>query len=131
MLDYTHNINLLSYFDELLSQNDVGKQEFFLKCCNRCTLIDILADDFGNSRACSHIVFIRAGFENSSIKLSRKCRGALLHSKFTIMQLTQPFKDGQNIPLYNSHYLSEIHIAQSAEKNQGKVFFYGKVSKKC
>ena len=29
MLDYTHNIKLLSYFDELLGQNDVGKQDFF------------------------------------------------------------------------------------------------------
>ena len=107
MLDYTHNIKLPSYFDKLLSQNDVGKQDFFLKCCNRCTLIDILADDFRNSRACSHIVFIRAGFENvfnQAVQKMKRC--TMLHSKFTISQLTQPFKDGQNIPLYNSHNLS-------------------------
>ena len=41
----------------------------------------------------------------------------------------QPFKDGQNIPLYNSHNLAEIHIAQSAEKNQGKVFSVEKYQK--
>ena len=108
MLDYTHNINLLSYFDELLSQNDVGKQEFFLKCCNCCTLIDILADDFGNSRACSHIVFIRAGFENvfnQAVQKMKRCTVALkiyhyaTHatfqgwSKYTIIQLTQSFRD--------------------------------------
>ena len=45
------------------------------------------------------------------------------------MQLMQPFKDGQNIPLYNSHNPSEIHIAQSAEKNQGKVFSMEKYQK--
>ena len=26
---FTHNIQLLNYFDKLLSQNDVGKQDFF------------------------------------------------------------------------------------------------------
>ena len=108
MLDYTHNIKLLSYFDKLLSQNDVGKQDFFLKCCNRCTLIDILADDFENSRVCSHIVFIRAGFENAfnqAVQKMKRCTVALkiyhyaTHatfqgwSKYTIIQLTQSFRD--------------------------------------
>ena len=122
MLDYTHNIKLLSYFDKLLSQNDVGKQDFFLKCCNRCTLIDILADDFGNSRACSHIVFIRAGFENvnQDVQKMKRCTVALkiyhyaTHptfqgwSKYTIIQLTQSFRD--------------TYCAQRRKKS-GKSFF--------
>ena len=29
ILDFTHNVQLVDYFDELLSQNDVGKQDFF------------------------------------------------------------------------------------------------------
>ena len=44
ILDFTHNVQLVNYFDELISQNDVGNQDFF-KCCNRCTFINIIVND--------------------------------------------------------------------------------------